>query len=73
MFDHRLVYNGMSIELLKVCVFFVVVYSQSAINRLVKVAKSKEAGLEIRLVGVENTRVELVTSCMPCKRSSQLS
>ena len=22
---------------------------------------------------VENTRVELVTSCMPCKRSSQLS
>ena len=26
------------------------------------------------LIGVvENTRVELVTSCMPCKRSSQLS
>jgi len=22
---------------------------------------------------VENTRLELVTSCMPCKRSSQLS
>ncbi len=29
--------------------------------------------LLIYFIVVENTRVELVTSCMPCKRSSQLS
>ena len=34
----------------------------------------KKDGLVSILTGVvENTRVELVTSCMPCKRSSQLS
>ena len=28
---------------------------------------------DLSRIEVENTRFELVTSCMPCKRSSQLS
>ncbi len=36
-------------------------------------AQKKQRATFVTLCFVENTRVELVTSCMPCKRSSQLS